>query len=147
MKLNFQKKLAGKVMKVSKKRVVVNDSSSEEIKDAITKADVRGLIKSGIITIKQKKGSSRVRANKIRKQKRKSNQKGPGSRKGTKNARLSKREQRINITRKQREFLKYLKEKDKISNDSFKRLYSLVKGGFFRSLRHLKLYVTDKHKD
>lgn len=134
-------------MKVSKKRIVIQNSSSEEIKDAITKADVRGLIKSGIITVKQKKGISRVRANKIRKQKRKNNQKGPGSRKGTKNARLSKRVQRINTTRKQREFLQYLKEKGKITNESFKKLYSLVKGGFFRSLRHLKLYISDKHKE
>ena len=51
MKLNIQKTLAAKVSRVSPKRVKLGTENLEDIKESITKNDIKGLIKDGIITI------------------------------------------------------------------------------------------------
>ena len=118
---------------------------AEEIKESITKADIRGLIKDKAITIKQKKGVSRARANKIKTQKSKGRRKGAGRLKGKKTSRTPKKETWMNKIRIQRALLKELKEKKKITTAIFSELYRKAKGGFFRSKRHLKLYI-EEHK-
>ena len=82
MKLDTQKRIAAKVLKISKKRVKLDPLRAEDLKEAITKTDIRGLIGDNAIKKKQKKGVSRARANKILKQKSKGQQKGAGSTKG-----------------------------------------------------------------
>ena len=47
--------------------------------------------------------------------------------------------------RHQRSFLKELKEKGIVTKQIFRELYLKSKGGFFRSKRHIKLYI-DEHK-
>ncbi|MBT3721186.1 50S ribosomal protein L19e [archaeon] len=143
--MKIQKKLAGKIAKRSPKRVKIDPSRSEEIKEAITRADVRALIKDKAIKLEQAKGISRVRAKKTQSQKAKGRRKGYGSRKGTANARLKTKKVWMNKVRLQRKFLKELKEKQKLSPENYKSLYRKSKGGFFRSKRHIKLYITE-HK-
>ena len=43
--------------------------------------------------------------------------------------------------RAQRDFLKYLREKKKVEETDYKRIYKMVKGGFFRSVSHLKIFM------
>ena len=143
--MKIQKKLAGKIAKRSPKRVKIDPSRSEEIKEAITRADVRALIKDKAIKLEQAKGISRVRAKKTQSQKAKGRRKGYGTRKGTANARLKTKKVWMNKVRLQRKFLKELKEKQKLSPENYKSLYRKSKGGFFRSKRHIKLYITE-HK-
>ncbi|MFW6283369.1 MAG: 50S ribosomal protein L19e [Minisyncoccales bacterium] len=143
MKLNNQKKIAGKVAKVSPKRVRFDTQRLDEIKESITKADIKGLIADDAIRIKNKKGVSRVRANKIKQQKSKGRQKGPGTKKGKKNARAPKKETWMNKIRLQRNFLKELKEKNIINSIIYRQLYKKSKGGYFRSKRHLKIYLEE----
>ncbi len=145
MKLNIQKKLAGKILKASPKRVKLDPARGEDIKEAITKADLKSLIAEGAITKKQKKGVSRARANKILRQKRKGQRKNAGSRKGKATARQPKKEAWMNKIRKQREFLKELKQKGYLESKTYNDLYKKAKGGFFRSKNHIKLYM-DEHK-
>ena len=145
MKLNLQKKLAADILKCSKKKVSLDTSRLEDIKESITKADIRSLISEGAIKKKASNAISRVRARKIALQKRKGRRKGPGRRKGKKTARLSKKRSWINRIRTQREFLKQLKEKSIITSSIYQQLYMKSKGGFFRSKRHIKLYI-EEHK-
>ena len=77
------KRLAAKIMKCSKKRVKLDTEKLPEIKEAITKHDVKLLLGKKTIKVKQKKGVSRARANKILSQKKKGNRKNAGSRKGS----------------------------------------------------------------
>ena len=91
MKLNNQKRIAAKLLNCSKKRVVFDTERLEEIKEAITKADLRGLIKDKAISAKPVKGVSRGRARKRQEQRRKGRQKGHSSRKGKKTARSPKK--------------------------------------------------------
>lgn len=143
MKLNNQKKIAGRVLNVSPKRVKIDPSRAEDLKEAITKTDIRGLIGDGAITKQQKTGVSRARANKILRQKAKGQQKGPGSKKGKKTTHVPKKEAWMKKIRAQRTFLKELKDKQIINTKIHADLYGKAKGGFFRSKNHIKLYIEE----
>ncbi len=145
MRLTLQKRLAAELLKCSQKRVRIDNDRISDIKEAITKADIRGLINSGAISAIPKKGISRGKARKRQIQRSKGRQRGQGKRKGTANARLSRKEVWINLIRSQRKLLTELKKNKKISTKTFRSLYLKCKGGFFRSKRHIKLYLTE-HK-
>ena len=140
-KLNNQKRLAAKIVKVGKKRVKLNPEVSEDIKGAITKADVNELISQGKIEILHKGGVSRHRARKNQTQKKKGRRKGQGTRKGKAGARSPKKRNWINKIRLQRKSLLELKSAGKISVSAYRKLYLLAKGGFFRSKKHMLLYI------
>lgn len=143
MELNVQKRLAAQVLKCSPKRVTFDGERLTEIKEGITKGDIRSLIKQGAIQVVQKKGISRLRAKERQSQRKKGRQRGHGSRKGTKNARLSQKGQWMNRVRLQREFLRELKTKKLVESETYQTLYMKSKGGFFRSIRHMKIYMTE----
>lgn len=144
MKLNVQKRIAASVLKCSPKRVVFDSTKLSQIKEAITKADMRALVIDGFVSKVPKRGISNSRTNKIRMQKAKGKRKGHGSRKGRKNARMPRKYEWINRIRLQRELIKLLKEKKLIDNKIYWMLYKKCKGGFFRSRRHLKLYIEEQ---
>ncbi|HZX45323.1 MAG TPA: 50S ribosomal protein L19e [Candidatus Nanoarchaeia archaeon] len=144
MKLDNQKRLAAQVLKCSKKRIKFDTESLGDIKEAITKADIRRLIIGNIIWKENAVGVSRVRARKRIIQRRKGKQKGEGSRKGSRNARLSFKEEWINKVRAQRELLRSLLDRKAINRQLFRELYLKSKGGFFRSRRHIKLYLEER---
>ena len=143
MQLSSQKRMAAELAKRSKKKIVFDPDRLEEIKDAITKFDIKALIKRGVIKVLPKRGISRGRARKRAEQKRKGRQKGHGSRKGTKFARFPKKRRWISKVRTQRSMLKSLKERKMIDRKTYRNLYLKIKGGFFRSKRHLNLYITE----
>lgn len=144
MKLSIQKRIAGQLLKCSPKRITLKPALLADIKEAITKSDIRLLISDRVIKKKPVKGVSRVRARKIREQKRKGLRRGHGSRKGTRNASTPEKEKWMARVRSQRAFLKELKEKGLISGQTYRSLYRKSKGGFFRSKRHIKLYLDDR---
>lgn len=143
--MKIQKKLAGKIAKRSPKRVKIDPTRAEEIKEAITRADIKALIKDKAIKLVQKKGISRGRAKRTQTQKSKGRKKGQGSRKGTANARLNTKTVWIHKIRLQRKFIMELRDNKKLTPEIYKDLYRKSKGGFFRSKRHIKLYMTE-HK-
>jgi large subunit ribosomal protein L19e len=143
MKLNNQKKLAAKVLKGSPKRVILDVSKLDQIKEAITKFDIKGLINTGVITEKPKRGISRARARKRQDQRRKGRQSGAGHKKGKSTARTPKKLNWMKKIRLQRSFLQELKLKELVSASVFRNLYRKAKGGFFRSKRHIRVYITD----
>ena len=143
MQLKIQKRLAAQILKSSKNDIWLDSDRLEEIKDSITKADIKSLIKDKAIKSKKKRGISRYRIRKIQIQKSKGRRRGPGSIKGGKHARLSKKRSWINHIRIQRVFLKNLRDKGAIDKSSYRSLYMKSKGGFFRSKRHIKLYIQE----
>ncbi|PIN72257.1 50S ribosomal protein L19e [Candidatus Woesearchaeota archaeon CG10_big_fil_rev_8_21_14_0_10_45_5] len=144
MNLKVQKRIAANILKCSPKRVHFDTERLDEIKEAITKQDLRALISSGAIVKKSKSGVSRGRARKILIQKRKGRQRNAGSIKGKIGARLPQKKSWMNKVRLQRKFLKELKEKGIIDKKAFRTLYLKSKGGMFRSKRHLKLYIDEQ---
>ena len=143
MQLKIQKRLAAQILKASKNDIWLDSSRLEEIKEGITKADIKSLIKDKAIKSKKSRGISRFRARKIKLQKSKGRRRGPGSIKGGKHARLSKKRAWIKHIRIQRSFLQNLRDKEVINKSSYRSLYLKSKGGFFRSKRHIKLYMQE----
>jgi large subunit ribosomal protein L19e len=144
MKLAVQKRLSSRILKTGEKRVKFDPNRLDEVKEAITAADLRGLISEGAITAEQKTGTSRGRARKIAEQKKKGRRKGQGSRKGKATARTGRKDTWIIKIRLQRKVLSELKEKGKISQATYTLLYRKAKGGFFRSKRHLTVYIEEQ---
>jgi len=144
MRLKTQKRIAKSLFNVGKDRVKFDSERLSEIKEAITKKDIKGLVNKKVITIKPKGGVSRVRARKILLQKKKGRRKGIGSRKGKSSARLKPKKVWMNKIRILRRFLKTLKDKSLINNKDYRELYLKAKGGFFRNQRHLKTYINER---
>lgn len=143
MQLTVQRRLAAYVGKCSPNRVKFNTGHMSEIKEAITKSDIRSLIKEGIIVIRPKQGSSRGRIRHDKAQKRKGRQRGAGSRKGGSNVRNNSKMAWISRIRLQRAVLRNLSERNTITKDVYRDLYHKASGGFFRSRRHILLYVEE----
>ncbi len=141
MDLKLQKKLATKVTKTSKKRVKISPEAQEQVKQAITKADIISLVKEGVINVFSKRGTSRHRARARHLAKKKGRQRGTASKKGKKTARTPRKEQWIKKVRLQRRVLKDLKDKNQVNQKDYRQLYLKIKGGFFRSKKHLLLYM------
>ncbi len=144
MILTIQRRLAAQVMDIGLDRVWFDTERLEEVKESITRADIRRLISDGAIREKPKIGISKARTRKAKEQKRKGRQKGSGAKKGKKTARTGKKELWVIKIRLQRKFLKLLKEKEIIEQKIYSNLMRKAKGGFFRSKRHIKLYIEDQ---
>ena len=140
-----KKSLAARILKTSPKKIKFAVDALEEIKKAITKSDLRGLIAVKKITRRPSNEQSRVRARKLADQKKKGRRKGHGSRKGSKYSKVSRKEQWMAKVRVQRQFLKELREKKLLTPHNYRNLYAKSKGGYFRNKRHIKLYITEHH--
>lgn len=143
--MKSKKRLAAKILKTSPGKIKFAEGALDEIKKAITRADFRGLIAVKKIVQVVANEHSRAGARKILVQKRKGRQKGQGSRKGNKNAVVSKKKRWMSRIRVQRRFLKELKAKNLLSPRDFQDIYIKSKGGFFRNKRHIKLYLTENY--
>lgn len=145
MKLAVQKRLAASVVKCSPKHVSFDTDRLSDIKEAITRADIKSLIKTGAIKVRKIRGISRSRIRHRIMQKKKGRRAGFGSRKGTPYSRLPKKSRWIRKIRTQRRMLKMLKEGKELNKRNYRLLYRKAKGGVFRDKHHLQLYI-DEHK-
>jgi large subunit ribosomal protein L19e len=142
--LRNQRRMAASLLKFGKSRVWMDNDRLEEIAKAVTKNDIRILIKGDAIKSRQKKGISSGRKKYIAKQKSKGRRSGHGSRKGASYARLYKKERWIRTIRPIRLYLATLRKEKKIDNTTYRRYYDRAKGGEFKSKNHLKSHlVTD----
>jgi len=140
MELNQVKRVASSVLKVGVRRIRIVDG--EKATQAMTKEDVRALLKQGAIKCIPKKGVSRTRARKIAAQKKKGKRKGPGKRKGAMKARTPKKRVWIKAVRSQRKLLNELKPY--LKEGYYRKLYKMISGGHFRSKDHLLRYIKEK---
>jgi len=137
MNLKNQRRMASELLKCGVNRVWVDPNRSEDVSDAITRADVRMLINSGTIVARQKKGVSRGRAEFEKAQKRKGRQTGHGSRRGRKGARKPSKESWMQAIRPIRRKLKELRDTGKIDPSTYRIYYLKAKGGVFKNKSHL----------
>ncbi len=128
-------------MKVGLNRVWFDPNRLEEIKEAITKADIRSLVKDRAIQPRPYTGISKFRARKTRLQKRKGRRQGQGSRQGSRRARLPRKQEWMEKIRSQRRMLKQLRDQNLITKKTYGEVRRKSKGGYFRSRRHIQLYL------
>ncbi|MBT4166308.1 hypothetical protein HOE04_04690 [archaeon] len=130
MKLNRKKELAAKALGVGKGRIVFNEEGLGEIKEAITKQDIKDLVGEGIISIRPVKGRKKVKKRKT--------QRGPGKIKKT----VNKRKQiYVKITRKLRDYIQMLKRHGIIELELYKDLRKKIRMRNFKSKANLKDYL------
>jgi large subunit ribosomal protein L19e len=140
-----KKQLAARILKTSPKKVRFAADALDDVKKAITRSDIRGLIAVGKVSKTGSNHHSRAGARKIASQKKKGRQKGKGSKKGSKHSVVSRKEMWMTKIRVQRKFIKELRERELITPKDYRSLYSKTKGGFFRNKRHIKLYLSENH--
>ena len=141
MDAGSQKRIAAGLMKCGVSRVRIRQT--EEVEEALTREDIRGLIQKGVIWSVQKKGTSKFASKKKLEQKKKGRMKGPGRRKGTKGARKNDKTKWIEKVRPLRNLLADLRESGQISRQDYGVLYRRVKGGFFRNRKHMLYYMKE----
>ncbi len=139
--LRNQRRMAASLLKCGVNRVWMDQDRIDEIAKAVTKEDIRVLIKGKAVKSKQEKGISHGRKRYIAKQKSKGRRRNHGSRKGAKYARFPRKQRWILIIRPIRSFLKKLKDDKKISKSLYRTYYLKAKGGEFRSKKHLKTHL------
>jgi large subunit ribosomal protein L19e len=128
--------MAAQVLGVGETRVRIDPEETEQLQDAITRESIRGWISAGLVWVEPKQGNSRGRV-RVRHIKRQEKGKGQGSKKGARGARVGKKDVWVARVRMLRHVLKVMRDKGEITNQSFKLLYSEVKGAQIRSRRRL----------
>ncbi len=144
MSLKAQKRMAAEILKCGENRVYFDPYLIDEIKMAITREDIRNLVKEGIILKKYKKGNSKYRKNVRHERKKKGRARGLVKRKGTKHARLPKKKMWMNRIRPQRRELKKLRDRKLITTATYRKLYKNAKGGMFNSVAQMNRHIKEK---
>ena len=139
--LDSVKKMAAELLGVGVNRVWVDPEQLDRASMAITKEDVRKLVKDGVVKARPVKGVSRGRWRKAHRQRRKGLRKGPGSRKGPA---VDKKRRWIARVRALRRVLANLRRRRIITRSTYRRLYVMVKSGVFQSKAQLKAYIKEK---
>ncbi|NJE07212.1 50S ribosomal protein L19e [Thermococcus sp. M39] len=142
--MRMQRRIAAEILKCGENRVWIDPERIEDVKSAITREDIKRLIKEGVIKKKPIKGQSTYRAKIRHEQRKKGRHRGPGSRKGKKTARMGKKERWIMTIRALRKELRKLKAEKKIDVHTYRRLYIRAKGGQFKNKHQLYLFLEEK---
>lgn len=135
MELNKIKALAASALGVGKGRIVLNTTRLSDIREAMTKQDIRDLVAEGAIIIAEVKG-------RITKIARKTRRRAGSIRKKVK----GKKKEYIIITRKLRKHLAELRKQEKLSEDQFWQLRKEIKARAFKTKAHLKERLAMKEK-
>jgi len=143
MNLKNQRRLAAAVLGVGSNRIWIDPEGAEEVEAAITRQEIRKLIKDGLIQAAPEKKASRGRARARQAQKKAKRRRGPGKRKGAKYSVVPRKVRWMSKIRAQRKRLKRLRERRIITVSTYRNLYRKAKGGEFRSIAELERYITD----
>lgn len=143
MNIKAQRRMASEILKCGIHRVYLNPEAVDDIQMAITREDIRNLIKNGMIQKRYKKGISRVRANELHRKKQDGARRGIGSRRGLRSARDPDKLKWINHIRPQRRELKKLRDLNKIDVGVYRKLYLKAKGGAFNSVATMYRYIEE----
>lgn len=128
-----QRRISAELLNVGKNKVWFDKNRLEDIKKAITRLDVKELIKEGAIKVRIKRKSEKKKEEKIKKRR------GIGNRK----IRVSNRKQKyVFKIRKLRKYIQDLFEKNTIDKAERAKLRIMARSGELRNLRHLQDYLT-----
>lgn len=131
MNLNKKKELAAKALKVGKNRIIFSGEGLSEIKEAITKEDIKTLYSEGLISIKPIKGRKKLKKRKTKR--------GPGKIK----KKVNKRKQTyVKLTRKLRGYLKNLADRKIVDKELYYELRRRIRMRAFKSKANFKEYLT-----
>jgi large subunit ribosomal protein L19e len=143
MAMNTVRRIASEVLGVGESKVRFKNEAISKISDALTREDIRTLVKDGSIFAIAKRGVSRIRGREKQAQKKKGRRTGSGSKKGTHSARKSDKETWMHKVRAQRRFLRNAVEGGKVARESSRKIYMMIKGNAFKGVKLLEIYLKD----
>ncbi len=141
--LKAVKKLAASILKCGVTKIWIDPEKIEEAEKTITREDVRKLIEKGVIKKREEEKERHPEAKKKQLQKKKGRRRGPGSRKGARGAREGEKTEWLRKVRAQRRLIKILRDKGVIDRRTYRKIYLMIKGGAFKSKKHLLTYLKD----
>lgn len=130
MNLAKKKELAARTLKVGKERVQFSIARLEEIKEAITKQDIKDLQKEGAIKVKDISGRKKNTKKKVRR--------------STGNIRKKvnhRKQEYVLMTRKLRNYVSELRKQDRLSVEESKEIRKKIRNRIFKSKANLKDYI------
>jgi len=130
MNLKKKKSLAVRTLNIGRERIVFLKSRLEDIKEALTKQDIRDLKKDGAILVKEVKGRRKVKKKKTRRS--------TGNIKKKVNTR---KQDYVIMTRKLRRYVAEMKKQGKLSPEEIKDIRNKIRNKIFKSKAHLKTYI------
>jgi len=130
MNLAKKKILASKTLRVGKGRIIFNMENLSEIKEAITRQDIKSLHSEGIILIKPVKGRKKIVRRKTRR--------GPGKIKKKINNR---KQVYVKITRKLRKYVMDLRNRGVVDRELYWDIRKKIRMRNFKSKANLKDYL------
>ena len=142
MSIRLTKRIASDLLDRGESAIRIKETALANAQKAITREDVRQLVKKGDIyaIVEKRNVSAYSKALKIKRAQ--GRRRGPGAKKGTRKARSSvEYKKRV---RGQRRVLLALKEEKSIDNVMFKQFYKLVRGGTFESKAQLLSHIKGK---
>ncbi len=140
MRPNKAKVIAAVLLKCGKSKIWIDPTQLEKVGEAITKEDVRGLIAQGVI---KRSKEDRLTTGKVHGKRKK---KGPGKKRGTAKARIKPKRRWIANVRAQRKKLREIRDSGVELKVTYRKAYSMIKGGFFKGKKYLESYVSGAKK-
>ncbi len=126
MNLNKKRELAARTLNIGKDRIIFNIHRLDEIKDSLTKQDIRDLLDSGAIMLRDKKGAKKI----VRRK----------SRRHAGSIRMKVRNRKakyVMLTRKLRSYIYELKRKENLSKENYMTLRKEIRAKIFKDKVHL----------
>jgi large subunit ribosomal protein L19e len=144
MNLTNQRRLAASLLEVGVNRIWIDPEKIEDVEGAITRGEVRKLIREGVIKALPEKSTSRGRARVLAQKKRTGRRIGMGTKKGKKFSEVSEKTRWMNRIRALRRKLTELRDQRIITVSTYRSLYMKAKGGEFRSLAELERHINEQ---
>jgi len=141
MGMRTVRRIAAGILGIGQSKVCFKPEAVPKISEALTREDVRSLIKEGSIYSISPRGVSRLRGREKKAQRQKGRRKGAGSRRGSAGARSGKKEAWMAKVRAQRKYLRILVSENRLAPDVARKVYLMVKGNAFRGVRALEAYL------
>ncbi len=142
---NTIRRLASDLMGVGESRIRFDTENLAKINEALTRDDVRALIKEKVIYALPVHGVSRAGARIRAVGMRVGRHKGHGHRKGTAKARAQPKETWMAKVRSQRKLLFKMREEKNINTDAVRKIYAMIKGNAFRGKNVMKNYLRENN--
>jgi len=139
--LASQRRLAAQILKVGQNRVWMDPEKGDDVELAMTREEVRKLIHEGVIKPLPEVGVSRGRARILHEKKKKGRRSGPGSKTGAAYAKISRKDRWMSKIRALRKRLRGLKAKKIVSENTYRKLYTMASSGRFATVAELERYA------
>ncbi len=140
------KRMAGGILKVGQTKIWISPGHKGRVSEAMTKDDVRQLIKERVIAKRRDNLHSRGSARVLAVRKGKGRKKGKGKRQGTKKTRMGTKKRWMDSVRAQRRMLAEMKKSGAKFSVPARKVYLLISGNYFKGKNYVKQYIEGGRK-